>query len=120
MFQTNNIGSEDTFADSLSDDFRAHLQATIDNMKDKSGEEYQKYVQELERLDYERALKKEAKNTTASAILKYMLVGFIVIFLVPFKYISRFKEHVELKDEFRFIREKLFKNTKIYRLNAGK
>ncbi len=111
---------EDPIQTAIKDDYIKYLQTTIDGIQDKSGEEYQKYVTELERAQFEHDLKAESQKTNARAILKYMIIGFVLLAIIPAEAILKLKEHVDLKDEFKFIREKLFKNTKIYRLNAGK
>ena len=62
----------------------------------------------------------EMVNTPYSIIFREMLIGFIILAAVPETYINMLKEHVDVDEEFKFIKEKLFKDSIIYRLNPGK
>ena len=105
----------------LSEDYQRFLQKQLEMLEnEKSGDDYLKISDELTKIEEMKQLNEEAKNTYSSRVIKIMAVGFLMFLLIPEALIERLKVHVELKDEFKKLREKLLKVHKIYRLNAGK
>ncbi len=103
----------------LTDEYKDFLITAEERYTEKSGDEYQKIVDELANVEELEKLEKQAKNTFSSKILKGLLIGFLLIIILPATIIEKLKVHVELKDEFKKFREKFLKVHKIYRLNAG-
>ena len=105
----------------LSEDYQRFLQKQLEMLEnEKSGDDYLKISDELAKIEEIKQLNEEAKNTYSSRVIKTMAVGFLMFLIIPEALIEKLKVHVELKDEFKKLREKLLKVHKVYRLNAGK
>ena len=118
FFFTDNGSSNVGLDTEIQQDYQKFLASNMEKLG--SGEEYQKYKEEIEQLNKLNEIEKEAKNTISTQVTREMLIGFIILAAVPETYINMLKEHVDVDEEFKFIKEKLFKDSIIYRLNPGK
>ncbi len=103
----------------LTDEYKEFLRSAEARYTVKSGDEYNKIIEELKNVEELEKLKYEAQNTYSSRVIKSMIVGFLLLIFIPEVLLEKLKIHEEIKDEFTQFKERLLKIHKVYRLNAG-
>lgn len=116
-FGRNAVNNNPAMNERMQEDYYSFLKSSLNSL---SGDEYEKTSEEIARIEEMDRIQKEAQNTLSSTIIKCMLIGFFLLCVIPIKYLDYINGLVPDAPDIEDIRTRLFRVSKIYRLNPGK